>query len=867
MPDAPRLDTVAPASGPAGAPLTLTGAAFGDRTEASAVRFRVPVEGSAPVTGSIDSWAATSIVVRVPSLASFGSGGPLEVVVHTDAGDSDPMSILLEEEAPPATTAVDPTRALEHATITITGVRFGRRGAGSAVLFQAPGPRDVPATIEAWTPTAVTVRVPPLDALDGAGDRPLLVGTPWGRTEPAAFLLGELPQVTGVLPAIPAPGAVITVQGRAFGSQAGGSLGLVAVYATPDPRPPHITTPAILSWTDTEIRAQLPDLHGLRTTGPRDVVVTSEWGASLPDPRSRILIESRASITSWTRLEPHARTSDLQQGLQLGLQAQVYDALWLLGRQWQMMELRGSDAGSPVDVQVNGLSTPLARWRPAGMQPDDVPVGTPLEAVVERERVIPANGPFDDVQLAAEAGLHLLRLITANLRDPQKSDDYRARFLRAYPLQPPADLAALDARTRRFLAVTQGRAPDGAAIYADFQGALGANPTLPKQPPINGNDRSAVLTAVRQWYDWCTHLVSQPAVDTSAWDRQRMEYSFAAGSGDLLLTAPEHDGGHLDWYSFTRSTPTPTASLGTPAAGRGPAAFTRKAVPNPVSYPGMPVPRWWELEDGRVDFGSVAAAPSDLLTLVLVEFATVYGNDWFTMPLDALPVGALCELTSVTVTDAFGVSTTIGPFGDGAGTDWRMFELASDDAAADAGSAMLLLDALPTTQESRPLEDVLLLRDELANMAWAVEKIVQSPCGRPLDLHEDEVARRTAQPGPDAARLRQYLLQTPVPRNWIPLLPRFDRDTTGSVTARWLARGAIREPGSGMAIPPRGRFLEPGVPLDIYDEEIPRAGVRLTRLWTLGRSADGQTHLWRARRKGPGRGEGSSGMRFDTTRA
>jgi hypothetical protein len=26
---------------------------------------------------------------------------------------------------------------------------------------------------------------------------------------------------------------------------------------------------------------------------------------------------------------------------------------------------------------------------------------------------------------------------------------------------------------------------------------------------------------------------------------------------------------------------------------------------------------------------------------------------------------------------------------------------------------------------------------------------------------------------------------------------------------------------------------------------------------------DGNTHLWRGRRKGPGRGEGSSGLRFD----
>jgi hypothetical protein len=405
--------------------------------------------------------------------------------------------------------------------------------------------------------------------------------------------------------------------------------------------------------------------------------------------------------------------------------------------------------------------------------------------------------------------------------------------------------------------------PDGSRMYADFQVALQQHPQLPHDPPIDGGDRDDVLDAVREWYDWCAEIFSEPTPGQFGWDRQRMEYSFAAGSVHTVLDAPEHDGGHLDWYSFVRRAPGST--LGTPSTGRGPAPFTRAAVPTPVSYPGMPVPRWWEMEDQQVDFGSVAAAPSELLKLVLVEFATVYGNDWFTVMLDAMPVGSLCEIGTVTVTDAFGVSTTVTPFGDGAGTDWRMFELTNGDGSADAGHALLLLDALPTTHESAPLEDVLMLRDELANMAWAVEKTVPSRTGRALDRHEDEVTRRT-QPEPSTSTAaRRYVLQAPVPRNWIPLLPKFDRDGGGAVTRRLLARGAIREQAGGTGIPPRGRLLEPGAALDIYDEEVPRAGVRVTRLWTLGRGIDGSTHLWRGRRKDPGRGEGSSGLRFDDT--
>lgn len=866
MADRPRIDTVTPPSARAGASIALSGAAFGDETDASTVRFRLPVAGAAPVAGAVVDWADDAIHVRVPALASFGSGGPLELTVHTDAGDSAPVTFVLEEEAPPAIEAVDPARGLEHDRVTLTGARFGRLGADSAVLFQAPGPAEVPAEIVGWLPTSIAFRVPSLASLGGAGPRSLAVRTAWGRSAPAAFLLGELPAITSVVPSSPSPGATITVRGTAFGERSTGRLDLVAVYATDDPQAPvHVTAPPVVSWTDTEIQARLPELQELRTTGPRDVVVTSEWGPSRPDPRSRILIESRASITAWTRVEPHARTSDLQQGLGLGLQAQVYDALWLLGRQWQLLELRGEDAGSPVHVRVQGTCTPLARWQPHLGQPEDVPAGTPLEAVVERERVLPPLGApgtsFDDLRVAAEAGLQLLRMIDARLRDPRKSDDYRRRFLREYPLEPPADAGSLDARSRRFLSVTTGRVPDGSRIYGDFQVALGPSPTLPKKPPIDGNDRAGVLAAIQEWYAWCGQLFSEPTPGQAAWDRERMEYSFAAGSGGVVLDAREHDGGHLDWYSFTRRS---GGALGPPAAGRGPVAFTRTAIPSPVGYPGMPVPRWWELEDGRVDFGSVAAAPSELVKLVLVEFATVYGNDWFTLPLDSLPIGALCELASVTVTDAFGASIELAPFGDGAGTDWRMFELSSDDGSADAGRALLLLDALPSTQESSPVEEVLLVRDELANMGWAVEKVIESRTGRPIDRHEDEAVRR-APAAPADPTARRYLLQTPVPRHWIPLLPRLVRDGTGAILLRQLARGAMRDPAGGPPIAPRGRLLEPALPLNIYDEELPRIGARVTRLWTLGRAADGRTHLWRARRKGPGRGESSSGLRFDET--
>jgi len=62
-----------------------------------------------------------------------------------------------------------------------------------------------------------------------------------------------------------------------------------------------------------------------------------------------------------------------------------------------------------------------------------------------------------------------------------------------------------------------------------------------------------------------------------------------------------------------------------------------------------------------------------------------------------------------------------------------------------------------------------------------------------------------------------------------------------------------------------GRLLtpEPGKPLELFEEEIPREGVRVSRYYQYTRWYDGSTHLWIARRKQVGRGEGSSGLRFD----
>ena len=60
----------------------------------------------------------------------------------------------------------------------------------------------------------------------------------------------------------------------------------------------------------------------------------------------------KPSITYWNRLEPRPRSSSIKRSLA----AQVRDPLWLLGRQWQVGEFQGEDAGVPGICRSGGYA-------------------------------------------------------------------------------------------------------------------------------------------------------------------------------------------------------------------------------------------------------------------------------------------------------------------------------------------------------------------------------------------------------------------------------------------------------------------------------------------------------------------------------
>jgi hypothetical protein len=241
-------------------------------------------------------------------------------------------------------------------------------------------------------------------------------------------------------------------------------------------------------------------------------------------------------------------------------------------------------------------------------------------------------------------------------------------------------------------------------------------PGLPAEPAIDGGDAPQVQAAVSEWIAWYESMFSEPAGGESAWIDERLEYAFSVSAptsaGEQTLVARVYIDGQLDWYAFNSAA---APSLGA-AADTPPKPITRTTIPAAVSFRGMPAPRWWEFEDAQVDFGGVDAGPEDLARLLLIEFAATYGNDWFVIPIE-VDTGSLTNVRSLIITDTFGGRYVV-PDSRATGTSWRMFQLAPDQPEQSMSNFLFVPPVVLKNVEGPPLEEVVFLRDEMANMAW-----------------------------------------------------------------------------------------------------------------------------------------------------
>lgn len=557
-----------------------------------------------------------------------------------------------------------------------------------------------------------------------------------------------------------------------------------------------------------------------------------------------------SSITFWNRLEPRPRSTDLANALA----ARVRDPAWFLARQWQLGEFQGEDAGSPAYLQITATTSAMVGWSPAGAtQATPLPAGVPIEPAVTSEGASP-----DDLALAVELGQSFDRFLVAS-SPPSSVPDLRDAFLTAYPI--PAAMGVEEPRAARLRALWRGRAIDGRALYLASQQPPQANqppPGVPStvQSPLWGAASDAVTLLV----NWVANTVGTiDATDPAAWRPKQLDYGLRVFAGDnlggtLAFTAAPRRDGNVPWHALDVDAGTVPAGVTPP----GVEVTKRSVIPGPVRFRGMPNERFWDFEDGRVDFGGLRPDRRNLASLLLTDFMLVHGNDWFLVPFE-LPVGVVCQST-LTMVDVFGGRTTIERAD--ADEQWTMFSIALP-TGAPAQYFALPASVASNVLDGAPLEEVRFLRDDTANLAWAVEHSTEGHLGAPW-LAADRVPPVETTP-PTSDSPLAYRIQTSVPSNWIPFQP--VKLATGDEIA--LERSALLSLDGAPTLPaPLGRVLEPssipaGTSYRVREEEIPREGTRVIRRVRRARGVDGATHVWVARARSIGTGQGWSGLRFD----
>lgn len=608
------------------------------------------------------------------------------------------------------------------------------------------------------------------------------------------------------------------------------------------------------------------------------------------DDIESVLVRKRElpTVVMWNRLEGRPRTTDFSRALR----AEVRDPLWMLSRQWQVGEFQGEDAGSPVTAKVRYSSNRVTHVQASGGAVTEFDERTPLEATIEALPVPLTQGPLPfalDQRLAL--GRHWVKLLSAAGLAGLLGD-----FLAAYGFTTPDPDAEPEFPVTAHAAVWQGfaalagRAVDGAALYLHLRDpAHRASDGL----GLAGADKNTVDDLGEQFMDWAGGIYHQPAsLADSAWSARQLEYQMALsapqGQTPRTLIADEYHGGDLDWFAFDVAA-APGADFPAPEPGQE-ATVVRSFIPTGIQFDGMPNTRWWAFEEGRTNFGDVRPDTTDLSKLLLIEFGLIYANDWFLAPIE-LPMGTVTEVEGLAVTNVFGERFWIEPTSrqDESWSRWSMFELSSR-AAEGRDPSVLLLGTTPGSLESKPVEAVYLIRDEVSNMVWGVETVVQLPDGSSrrgreaaLELQARyqaavDAALAAAPPAagdaPTDAAVR-YELMSSVAENWIPFVPMHVENDPRETQ---LQRGAMARLLAGADDPtpdkirPRTVLLREGldeeVPRGYYvaEEEVSRAGEYVTRQWQRARGSDGRVFTWLGAQRRPGRGEGSSGLAFDLMR-
>lgn len=562
----------------------------------------------------------------------------------------------------------------------------------------------------------------------------------------------------------------------------------------------------------------------------------------------------QADIVAYATLEPRivART------LTPVIKAQVHDALWMLTQQWRVGEFKGDDAGTLVKARIETQSTMLNRFqsRKGPVTPFDLNV--PLEAKVERLPLI------FDLGMQLTVGYQWMKI----LQTSTTLSAYVLLFKEAFPLdditsdnpQQASNGAAVSARR-----AASGNVINGASFVSYLKTANAKD-----LPGVSFADGPAMDAAQARFLGWFNNTYYQPTSDADvSWSDTELEYQFSvsapvnpgSNASQIVLRADKYKDGNVDWYSFDKDPATGAALTEIPQGSisnifmprpnpMNPSEIdviqspeVKTYIPHTIEFKGMPKGRWWEFEDNNIDVAKMLTQKQDISKLVVMEFGLIYSNDWFIIP-HTIPDTSLNNVNGLVVTDVFGQQFRVDRAGSGSNQSWQRWDMynVSDrgvQTMQSSGRPLLMVPNLGNRIESEPLEKVLLLRDEMANMVWGVEETVPDELMSGMDgknaanelqkyLAENYAAAVPSTYIPNAAEHR-FRLSNAVPENWIPFITA--RQAPGADRSMLLQRATllryVNDEYTNETIRPRTHILSKGLEQVLH--------------YTFG---DGQVHEW-----------------------
>lgn len=589
-----------------------------------------------------------------------------------------------------------------------------------------------------------------------------------------------------------------------------------------------------------------------------------------------------------TRIESRARKNDFSDALSF----EVHDPLWMLTRQWQFGKFQGNDCGSAVMTKIKikkqKLDSIYLNDKKQAFSNDN-----PMEYDVEKQNR--AITPY----IRIESALYVKRMIELEL--PKFSDETKEILFKKlqsednYPLDKfettdGNDLDKLkenqNTQLKRYYATYGKRLFDGYKLFQDSQKFFNIFTDLQNTGMFElsrvdylNNFLPKLVELVDNYKNWFRKKYQPIENNNNCWNEEKLGYEVKIGGNTNKYEAEDYHTGKLSWYSFDHA----GTQASSPKGNTEIKYFTY--LPTPAHLPGAPNKRLWQFEDATVHIGHQSNNDFSLIAnAVVMQYVTMYGNDWMITPLET-EVGTILDVEGIIVIDTFGerhfINTPAAENNKGTYfTDrWDLFGTVDKNAYAtnnfSSKRGLLFPPTLPRCEESKPIEEIQFLRDEMANMLWGVETIINDKCDGILqgkDLSDAVLSEidslKTEYEMSEIPYDYSYLLQNRVPLNWIPFIPQKIVGEAREIKFR-RSRMPIFYNNEYQPVRPSTELLKIERENNkvkarfINEEEIPGYGVKLVLTAQRTRWFLGKSYTWTGSKKVISQYQANSGLMFD----